>query len=298
MRTDISVADHKCVLQLVHGVHGRLDDGRCLVERLPPDEYGVVRFRLAPEELISPQLSEGLAALSSQSHASQATLTETAQAPASVNNATAVAPAGAAGAEVLSLYEDIVSSQNLNPDELPAVQLEPSQGVDSAESPRGQPAAPHSTRLPQNVGFTRLAERSPGPSVHSSAAGHGLCLRLETTPAAVAPPVPLAGPLALPLAASLAAPRSPRPLSSRPNSETVSAMFEGASLGTTCKELPWHGQSAPAKQPQPHGVVDTLMGALDQPALVMRPADQTSGTQCLRLRSGGRRTESNGMQVT
>ena len=292
----LSVADQKCELQLVHGVHGRLDDGRCLVERLPPDEYGVIRFRLAPEELISARVSEGMAAPSSQSHASQAPLTETVQAPASVNNATAAAPAGAAGAEALSLSEDITPFQNVKSAELPAVQHEPLQGADSAESPHAQPA-PQSTCLAQNVGFTRLAEKSPGPTVQGSGAGHGLHLRLEATPAAAVPSASLAGPLATPLAPPLAAPRAPRPQMSRHSSETVSATFEGAILGTTCMEYASHGQGTTAKQPQQQAFAQTRMGALDQPALVMCPADQTSGTRRLRLRSGGRHTEGHGMQV-
>ena len=118
----LSVADHQCEVQLVHGVHGRLDDGRCLVERLAPDEHGVVRFRLAPEEPVSAQMSEELAAPPSPAPAlySPAPLIEIepAQAPASVHNH---APAAAAeeAAEALSYDEGISPSQNLSPAEVP-----------------------------------------------------------------------------------------------------------------------------------------------------------------------------------
>ena len=304
----LSVADHKCYLQLVHGVHGRLDDGRCLVERLAPDEHGVVRFRLAPEEPVSAQMSEGLAGPPSPTPApapvAPAPLIEPAQAASSMDTH---APAAAAeeAAEALSHYEGILPSQNLTPAELPGVQPEPaslSQGMNSAESPHAaQPAqpAPQSMGPAQKLGFTRLAEKSPGASVHGLDAAHELRLRLEATPAALALAAPLTGPLAPPvahpLAASLAAPHSPRPVMSRHSSETVSATFEGA---MTCMEFDSYGKSTPAKQPQQQGHADILAGGLDQPTLDMRPADHISGTQqCLRVRSGGRRTERSGMQV-
>ena len=287
----LSVADHQCEVQLVHGVHGRLDDGRCLVERLAPDEHGVVRFRLAPEEPVSAQMSEELAAPPSPAPAlySPAPLIEIepAQAPASVHNH---APAAAAeeAAEALSYDEGISPSQNLSPAEVPGgwpgLQSRPassSQGGDLAVSPlaaqSAQPA-PQSTSSAQNVASTRLSQKSPGP-------GQGLRLRLEASPAALALAAPLTGALAPPLAA----PHPPRPVMSRHSSETVSATFEGA---MTCTEFASYGKCTPAKQPQQQA------GGLDQPALVMPSADHISGTQqCLRLGSDGRRSESSGMQV-
>ena len=38
------------LLQLCTGAHGRLDDGRCLVVKLPADSSGIVKYRLAPED--------------------------------------------------------------------------------------------------------------------------------------------------------------------------------------------------------------------------------------------------------
>lgn len=210
-----------------------------------------------------------------------------------MNNAAATAAAGAAGAQALSLYEDITPAQNLNPVGQPAVEPRPassSQGTDSAESPcvaQSAQSAPQSMCPPENEGFTRLAEKTPGPSVHGLDAAHGICLRLEAKP----------GPLAPPPAGPLTAPRSPRPLMSRHSLDTVSVTFEGASLGTAYTKFALNSRSAPAGQTQLQGSAETSMGDLDQLALYTRPADQANGTHCLQLRSCERHTESNAMQV-
>ena len=43
-------SESPCQLQLCSGTDGRMEDGRCLVERLPVGQHGTVRFRLAPED--------------------------------------------------------------------------------------------------------------------------------------------------------------------------------------------------------------------------------------------------------
>ena len=122
----VSAADKKGVLQLLHGVHGRLDDGRCLVEKLLPDEHGVVRFRLAPEEPLPATGNGGLAEPSSPAAASPQV--EAAQVTHSSDS-----HAAAVGAAGLSYQEDITPAQNFDPAELPALQPRP-----ASASPRGK----------------------------------------------------------------------------------------------------------------------------------------------------------------
>lgn len=106
-------------MQLCTGVHGRLDDGRCLVEKLPANSHDTVKYRLAPED--APEdAPEGAPEHSSQALASQATASasdlDPQPADPSADQATESADNEAADADATVAQGDTSPAQNLQPE--------------------------------------------------------------------------------------------------------------------------------------------------------------------------------------